>query len=370
MRKRPNLEYTGQTTAEILAHLDTHSEFSLLSAFRWGIQAKGRALGGEDKLTDEERLVLAVLALESEVNNGGYRQFFWNSSRRFTPTIVASLLRIDCERTAALTAKAISALGLSTVTVQAVEQEIQREDEGRDAQLDVCDREFYTFHETTEKLLRFVVVEQAKNQVPRTEDYPRMPTKKPPAPRDSLFSSLVVRALVEKGKWKPGLDEARAAALEVAAAREVAASEADIEAATTLFAFQQAVRRKDLAAARSLAGPALELMGANGSHVIEHRKWVQELIAARLIEEADAVSVDYLQWLSCGKLAAEQAEKKLRFWAELVRDNRGVLPESVQYFAKHCSKVDLNNLPAPRLILPAKEMYAKMKPPRIEAADE
>jgi hypothetical protein len=370
MQRLPNLEYTGQTTVEILAHLHTHSEFSILSAFRWGIQAKGRALGGEDKLTDEERLILAVLALESEVNNGGYRQFFWNSSRRFTPTIVASLRKIGCERTASLTARAIAALGLSFITVQAVDQEIQRENDARDAQLDLCDREFYTFNETTEKLLRFVVEEQAKIDVPRTEDYPRMPVKKPRTPKDSLFKSLTVRSLVEKGRWRPGLDEARAAAREVATGKETAATEADIEAAATLFVFQQALRLKDLALATLLAGPALEMMGTNAFHVTAHRKCVEELIAVELIEEADTISVSYLQWLSSGKLEPEQTLKKLQFWAELVRDNRSALQESAQYFAEHFSEVDLDNLPAPRLILPSKEMYARMKPPRIEPADE
>jgi hypothetical protein len=105
---------------------------------------------------------------------------------------------------------------------------IQREDEARNAQLDVCDREFYTFNEITEKLLRFVVVEQARIDVPRTENYPRIPTKTPRTPKDSLFTSLTVRALAEKGQWRPGLDEARTAAREVATGKEVAATEADI----------------------------------------------------------------------------------------------------------------------------------------------
>jgi hypothetical protein len=197
-----------------------------------------------------------------------------------------------------------------------------------------------------------------------------MPTKTPPAPKDSLFNLLTVRALVAKGQWRPGFDEACAAAREAATDREVAATEADIEAAATLFAFQQAVRRKDLAAAASLAAPALELMGANGFHAIAHRKWVEGLITAGLIEQADAASVSYLQWLSGGKLAAEKAAKKVLFWAELVRDNRSVLLRSAQYFGEHCSNVDLDNLPAPRLILPAKEIYAKTKPPQIEFRDE
>src|SRR5580700_8185714 len=100
MEKRPRFEYTGQSSEEVLEHIETHRVFSVLGGLQWCIDAKARAQGGEDKLSEEERVFLAVLALFSEVNNGGYRQFFWNSSRRYTPTIVASLRRIDCERTA------------------------------------------------------------------------------------------------------------------------------------------------------------------------------------------------------------------------------------------------------------------------------
>ena len=59
----------------------------------------------------EEIIVLAVEALEREVNNGGYSQFFVNSSREFTPIIVHALLRIDCIKTVEITKDAIRAAG-------------------------------------------------------------------------------------------------------------------------------------------------------------------------------------------------------------------------------------------------------------------
>ena len=91
MRERkPSLEYTGQTTPELLACKDSHSIGCLFLAFEWGIEAKERRIG-EAALTEEERLVLAVQAVDREVNNGGYDQFFRNSSRRFTPIVVRSL---------------------------------------------------------------------------------------------------------------------------------------------------------------------------------------------------------------------------------------------------------------------------------------
>jgi len=44
------------------------------------------------------------------VNNGGYDQFFTNSSREFASTIVDSLQHIGCKKTADITQKAIKAL--------------------------------------------------------------------------------------------------------------------------------------------------------------------------------------------------------------------------------------------------------------------
>ncbi|PYV26956.1 MAG: hypothetical protein DMG27_05210, partial [Acidobacteria bacterium] len=111
MERLPRLDYTGQTTSELIACKNSHSIDSLLCAFEWGIQAKAKAgPAGEGSLTGEERLVLAVMALNREVNNGGYDQFFVNSSRRFVPIIVDSLRRIGCAATAAITERAIAAL--------------------------------------------------------------------------------------------------------------------------------------------------------------------------------------------------------------------------------------------------------------------
>ena len=90
----PWLDYTGQSTQELIACKNTHRIDSLLCALEEGIQAKERQ-DGEAGLTDEERVVLAVRALDREVNNGGFSQFFANSSRRFVPIIVDSLRRID-----------------------------------------------------------------------------------------------------------------------------------------------------------------------------------------------------------------------------------------------------------------------------------
>jgi Domain of unknown function (DUF4375) len=197
MEKRPRFEYTGQSSEEVLEHIETHRVFSVLGGLQWCIDAKARAQGGEDKLSEEERVFLAVLALFSEVNNGGYRQFFWNSSRRYAPTVVKSLKRMQCDRTAELTARAIAALHLKEVTVERITEEIKRENPERNAELYALSREFYSFNEITEQLLRFVVAERVRIQAPRTEDYPRRPKRMelPPAKRLMLPADELYRRI-------------------------------------------------------------------------------------------------------------------------------------------------------------------------------
>ena len=89
--------YSGQTMDQLLSLEGQYRTDSLVVAIE---QANGRkgARKGAESLTGEERIVLAVEALESEVNNGGYSQYFVNR-HELAPIIVESLLRIDCPET-------------------------------------------------------------------------------------------------------------------------------------------------------------------------------------------------------------------------------------------------------------------------------
>src|SRR6266446_834119 len=59
------LDYTGQTTSELIGCKKSHRIDSLLCAFEEGIQAK-LDQAGAGSITGEEDLVLAVMALERE----------------------------------------------------------------------------------------------------------------------------------------------------------------------------------------------------------------------------------------------------------------------------------------------------------------
>ncbi|HUA62724.1 MAG TPA: DUF4375 domain-containing protein [Verrucomicrobiae bacterium] len=158
MRKvmKPWLDYTGQASSEILACKETHRIDSLLCALEWGIRAKAETIG-EERLTKEERVVLAVMALEREVNNGGYSQFFSNSSRRFKPIVAEALRRIGCDDVARITERAIGAAGSERKTI-----------------LEACDQEFYKIGGIEDKLFGFVEANQAQIQFEKGTD-PKLP---------------------------------------------------------------------------------------------------------------------------------------------------------------------------------------------------
>lgn len=149
--------YAGQSTKELASLAGEYRSDSVAAAFAVAIQAKADRLG-DSALTPEERVVLAVEALEREVNNGGFLQFFDNASRAFAPSIVDALERIGCSKAAELAREAIDALGLSEpVTVDAIERATEEENEPLEDALSACDERYYeTVGDLSGPLLDFI----------------------------------------------------------------------------------------------------------------------------------------------------------------------------------------------------------------------
>ena len=148
------LDYAGQSATELLALAGHFRADSLCSAFESALQKKA---GTAADLTDAELVVLAVEAIEREVNNGGYHQFFVNSSHVFSLIAVDAFTRIGCPESAALTKRAIEALKLKTVTPRSVQKEIVKENPVRDEILGACDSAYQRNAEPiAERLLAFV----------------------------------------------------------------------------------------------------------------------------------------------------------------------------------------------------------------------
>ena len=151
--------YGGQSTEELIALHGQYRTDSLAVAFEEAVGQKSARLG-DANLSDAERVILAIEALEREVNNGGYSQFFTNSSYEFTPIIVDALNAIGCPETAAITQDAINALGIqSAITGEAVERVMDKDDQRREDKLYACDLRYYdVVGDLSEPLLSFIKV--------------------------------------------------------------------------------------------------------------------------------------------------------------------------------------------------------------------
>jgi hypothetical protein len=152
--------YSGQAVDEILSFEGTEGVHSLLFVVEQAIQEKIKATG-PGKMTGVERMVLSVMGLSREVNNGGYDQFFRNSSRRFAPAIVDDLVRIGCPEIADITQQALDALDLPKLSLAEIEAAMARENVQRDRALKRCDIAFYERGELSERLFAYVKAHQA-----------------------------------------------------------------------------------------------------------------------------------------------------------------------------------------------------------------
>jgi uncharacterized protein DUF4375 len=148
--------YTGQTTTDLLALEGRYRTDSIVAAFDQGI-AKKAARIGIDRLTSAERTVLAVEAVEREVNSDGYLGLFsWTPEH--VPLVVSSLQAIGRGDVADLTRRAIDALGIDgPITEDAVTSAVEDEDDDRDDRLDAIDTEYYAFEgDLADPLLIFI----------------------------------------------------------------------------------------------------------------------------------------------------------------------------------------------------------------------
>jgi Domain of unknown function (DUF4375) len=133
-------EYSGQTVEQLLSWEGAYRIDSLVGAFEEALDQR-IARQGKGGLSAEEEIILAIEALEREVNNGGYSLFFENSSREFAPIIVQALVRIGCPRTAEITQRAIDALHLPTLSVEAIDATVA--DDKMYEDLNECDKSYY-----------------------------------------------------------------------------------------------------------------------------------------------------------------------------------------------------------------------------------
>lgn len=142
----------GRSTDELIALEDEYRIDSIVLAFEGQLMLK-------ESPTPEETVVLAIEGVEREVNNGGFSQFFVNSSREFVPVVVAALQAIGCPKTASLMRSAMDILGIDESSdSDAIEDAACDATDEQNDQLNALDNIYYAGEEEpiANKLFEFI----------------------------------------------------------------------------------------------------------------------------------------------------------------------------------------------------------------------
>ncbi len=108
-------------------------------------------------LNDEQRVFYITQNLESEVNNGGFSQFYCNTDGLFVNELVSTFERINAYKTAEICKKAVSIFGDTfPVDMPQIQEILNTDDEEMEEEnsqlLSECDMEFYEYEEDLEEL--------------------------------------------------------------------------------------------------------------------------------------------------------------------------------------------------------------------------
>lgn len=155
-------EYGGQSLEELIAMESTHRIDSLILAIESALDKKAGDRGLAT-LSSAERVVLAVEALEREVNNGGYDPFFLNSSRAHAGDVERALRAIGCPEQADIARRAVEALAIKgAVTAESVKAAHSAGGDDLMDALSSLDDEYYACDEPiADRLFAFVKANRA-----------------------------------------------------------------------------------------------------------------------------------------------------------------------------------------------------------------
>ena len=122
---------------------------NFLIAVNDGLAQKWERDGGLQGMRLPERTVFLTMTLEEEVNNGGFSQFFFNSSGDFSGEVADAFVQIGAVKTAEICRRACSAFGRAlpkdTEARRALLELIACDE--IDEILEACDDAFYEYGE-------------------------------------------------------------------------------------------------------------------------------------------------------------------------------------------------------------------------------
>jgi len=125
-----------------------------------------------DQLATSERVFLLIWELESEVNNGGFHQYFYNSSGALAPNVVDALKTIGAEATADIAQRALNAANAITFWSDDADRQasVNQLSSGARAILEDLDQQYYACSEDL-TLLLYKYVAEHRTEVRAPSDF-------------------------------------------------------------------------------------------------------------------------------------------------------------------------------------------------------
>ena len=111
--------------------------------------------GNMDALSDPERIFLIALTCEIEVNNGGFAQYFYNSSGNYAGELENAFQKIGAVKLAEICRTALDAFGAELPSDVEERRELlaKLKSDEIDNVLDECDNAFYRYEEDLNSLI-------------------------------------------------------------------------------------------------------------------------------------------------------------------------------------------------------------------------
>lgn len=113
------------------------------------------AASGFASLTEKEQAIYTIWWLEAEVNNGGFHQYFWNSSGDHTEIALKSLHKIGAIETASMLQRAIDVAFNGNVPASRIQRQnlLEIDEVSKIEKLGDLDSEFHMHPEEIHKML-------------------------------------------------------------------------------------------------------------------------------------------------------------------------------------------------------------------------
>ena len=156
----PWKEYGGETAEQLVELRGTYRTDSLVCAFETALVSANK-----DLYSKTEQIILCVEDLEREVNNGGFSQFFANSTPELVLLVVDSLESIKCPNAAKISSEAIALLNLpANFTEEDLDDGLTDEVE---EQLGNLDQRFFKYEDDiATRLLEYITAHVGDVKIP------------------------------------------------------------------------------------------------------------------------------------------------------------------------------------------------------------